>query len=579
MNLMQSAFLSFLNLKIKVKLLWIYIFASCLSLILLVLVLKATIGRQLFLQEESMLKNVLNQSISQLENRISDTMNLSNTIYNNDDLISACNIEYGTDYYKMYDSYSNHIQPDLYIYQCLIPEVTNIRIYTSCDLIPYKDLVAPVSSIQDKPWFGLTSSSNSPNWILDEQNGTKLLASVRKFPQIPAYPFENYLYLEVNYDTFFSSLNSIGSDSYGIIVTDKNNSILYESSTFEDSAFPIQSQLFSENYGALLEKYDDDYLFLSSPIESSGWTVYYYSPLAKINKAVNQAFFTVFLLIALCFGVLFLLTFLTVNSMLSPLLMLTKVIEKVSLENIDKHELIIIPNRKDEIGALIHTFNSMLKRIRALIDESYVQTLKAKEYQLNALRAQINPHFLYNTLSLISAKTIIAEQYEVSETVQLLSLFYRTSLNKGQDITTIRNELENIRAYISIQLILMDHAFDVLYDLDDTLLDQPMPCLILQPLVENAIEHGLRNSRKEKKELIITLSHKDHIALISIEDNGLGISRERLECLFSLETDHIGIKNVNERLKLSYGETMGLTVESTRNVNTKVSVSIPVQLI
>ena len=177
-------------------------------------------------------------------------------------------------------------------------------------------------------------------------------------------------------------------------------------------------------------------------------------------------------------------------------------ISKISLADIEKHELLIIPNRNDEIGKLIHTFNSMLKRIRSLIDEAYVQKLKAKEYQLNALRAQINPHFLYNTLSLISARAIIAEQTEISETVQLLTLFYRTSLNKGQDITTIRNELENIKAYISIQLILTNHSFLVEYQLEEALLELPIPCLILQPIVENAIEHGLRSSRRQPRRCV-----------------------------------------------------------------------------
>ena len=264
------------------------------------------------------------------------------------------------------------------------------------------------------------------------------------------------------------------------------------------------------------------------------------------------------------------------NSILSPLRQLTGVISRISLEDIEKHELLIIPNRNDEIGKLIHTFNSMLKRIRSLIDEAYVQKLKTKEYQLNALRAQINPHFLYNTLSLISARAIIAEQTEISETVQLLTLFYRTSLNNGQDITTIRNELENIKAYISIQLILTNHSFLAEYHLEEEFLELSIPCLILQPIVENAIEHGLRSSRRQPRRLTIDLSSEKDFCCIRVCDNGCGIPTDKIQGLFSCETTHIGIKNVNERLKLSYGNNLGLLINSEEGCGTEVIIRIPI---
>lgn len=219
----------------------------------------------------------------------------------------------------------------------------------------------------------------------------------------------------------------------------------------------------------------------------------------------------------------------------------------------------------------------MLKRMRILIDEAYVQKLKAKEYHFNALRAQINPHFLYNTLSQISAKAIMSGQNDISRTVQLLALFYRTSLNNGNDITTIGNELDNIRAYLSIQLTLTDHSFQVKYELDKSLLSLPIPCLILQPLVENAIEHGLRDSRRPDKQIRILLIREEgqNVCSVKIRDNGVGIQENRIKELFSLETDHIGIRNVNERLKLFFGEDYGLTLTSLPECGTEVAVRIP----
>ena len=184
--------------------------------------------------------------------------------------------------------------------------------------------------------------------------------------------------------------------------------------------------------------------------------------------------------------------------------------------------------------------------------------------------AQINPHFLYNTLSLISAKAIISEQTEISEPVQLLTVFYRTSLNKGHEITTVQSELENIRSYLSIQPMLTDHSFSIGYHLDETLLSCRIPCYVLQPLVENAIGHGLRNSRKPEKKLEISLYRRGAACCIEIYDSGMGILLQR-------ETDHLGVKNMYERLKLACGSDDVLRICSEPLQYTRVTLQIPMQ--
>ena len=403
------------------------------------------------------------------------------------------------------------------------------------------------------PWFR-SSPESVHQWVTLSDNGKEALAYIRKLPQNSVYPYENYLYLETDYNYFFSGMASITQDNYGLVITDEDHSLLYQYTSFPDGAAPIDAGALSENFGDISSRLSGKYLFLNAEIEPVGWTVYYYSPIKTIKNTVTQTVLTTFFMIVVCFALLYFLTFFTVNSILSPLAQLTRVIEKISLENMGNHEILIIPGRRDEIGTLIQTFNTMLKRMRTLIDEAYVQKLKAKEYHFNALRAQINPHFLYNTLSQISARAIMSGQNDISRTVQLLALFYRTSLNNGNDITTIGNELDNIRAYLSIQLTLTDNSFQVKYDLDQSLLELPIPCLILQPLVENAIEHGLRNSRRPDRQIQILLSSDkaEGLCFIKILDNGTGIPKNRLEELFLLETDHIGIRNVNERLKLFF---------------------------
>lgn len=586
MKILSRALPYFLNLKLKTKLLLIYLFTYCVSLVLLFFVLKAAVGRQFFEHEKSLLGSSLMQGVSRVESQIADAINLSNVIYNNDDMLSACNVDYGNNYYKMYTAYQNDILPDLYIYKCLLPDVSNVKIYTSCGLIPYKDAVDDLSLLKKIPWFDEQASGHSLQWGITGEEDNLKLACIRRLPQNSAYPFQNFLYFEMDDSIPFASLTAISQESYGLVVAGADKTVLFQYQSFlEDTAAysqtpspsgnVIDEKKLVSNYSSISSSLKDQYLFLSAAMESTGWTVYYYSPVSEIRATVDKTFLSAFIIISFSFALLFMLIFFIINTILSPLAALTKTIEKISLEDISRHELQIIPNRKDEVGTLIHTFNTMLERIHTLIDEAYVQKLQVKEYQLKALRAQINPHFLYNTLSLISARAIVAGQDDISEMVRLLTLFYRTSLNHGHDLTSIRNELDNIRAYLSIQLTLTDHAFAVLYDLDEELLNVSIPCLILQPLVENSIEHGLMDSRRPSKELHISLYQEDNFCCISICDNGLGIPEDKMKELFSCETDHIGVKNVYERLKLSYGEGNGLTIESRPDVGTRALIRIP----
>lgn len=563
------------NAKLKSKLLFTYTIVVCIALFLLLLVLRAIIGKQLFSHEQALLADALNQSTSQLQSKINSAISLSEVIYNNENILSACNTVYEDRYFSMYTAYHDIIEPQLIVYKLLNSDIHNITIYTSCDLHPYKNLIKNVDYLHQQPWFSQIEGYKSMQWIPLVASTGNMLVALRKLPQNSVYPFENYLYLEYNYNDFFSPVTSISTDSYGLVIAAKDNSVIYQYHSFGTNQPPIDPISLASNSSDLINKYQNSYLFLSSHIPVTGWTIYYYRAVNTVRKTVNQTVVTAFMLISLCFTLLFFLTFITVNTFLSPLHQLTNSIRKISLEDVSRQPLVKELKRKDEIGTLIQAFNAMLIRIRNLIDEVYVQQLKIREYQLKALRAQINPHFLYNTLSLINARAIIAEQYEISETAQLLSQFYRTSLNHGQDTTTLGNEFENIQTYIAIQLLLSNNAFTVIYETDDSLSNASMINLILQPIVENALDHGLKNCHKPDRKLIISMFLKEDIIYITIRDNGIGMTTEELSRLLSHESHGIGMKNVDERLRLSYGEDMGLIIESIYQEGTSVTVRIP----
>lgn len=576
-NPLRKIYRLFLHLKVKKKLLLIYIVVSCVAFFLLLFVLRVSIANQLFEHEKDTLSNSLQQGVTQVEKQIGSIHSLSNVIYNNTDLIEAFNVDYEDHYYEMYAAYTNEIIPDLYTYTSLISNVRNIKIYTSCGILPYRSITDNLQNLREQPFFPLVEDNLSTEWVRYEDGNQLCIAAVRKLPQSTSCPFENYLFIDAKYSDLFSGLTAISQDEYGVMAIDENGSVLFEDHSFTSEEDVLTPQELLSHYGDASTSLDSVYLYLSTPVQSTGWTVYYYSTVQNIQRSVNGTIVTIFLFLAVLFVLLFLLTYFMVKTVFSPLGQLTSVIEKTFLQNLGEHEIAVDPERDDEIGTLIRTFNAMQKRIRILIDEAYVQKLKTKEYQLNALRAQINPHFLYNTLSLISAKAIISEQTEISELVHLLTVFYRTSLNHGHEMTSVRGELDNIRSYLSIQLALTDHSFDVIYSLDESLLDYSLPCSVLQPLVENAIDHGLRNSRNPEKKLEISLCRTQDSCCIGIRDNGLGIPPERMDIIFCQETGHIGVKNVYERLKLCYGKEDVLQIESVPREYTLVTLKLPLQ--
>lgn len=154
-------------------------------------------------------------------------------------------------------------------------------------------------------------------------------------------------------------------------------------------------------------------------------------------------------------------------------------------------DAVIRTEDKDEIGELIQGFNEMTTQTKNLITQVYEGRISQKESEMKALRAQINPHFLYNSLSLINWKAIEYEQDDISRITLALSNYYRTSLNKGKNTLMLEQEVSNVRSYIEIQQVMHDNSFDVDIDISSDILKAESLNLILQPLVENAINHGI----------------------------------------------------------------------------------------
>lgn len=219
-----------------------------------------------------------------------------------------------------------------------------------------------------------------------------------------------------------------------------------------------------------------------------------------------------------------------------------------------------------------------------------MEELKQKEYQakqlLNraeykALQAQVNPHFLYNTLDTMASIAEIRNCPEVSHMSQSLALIFRYSLNMKNPFSTVEHEIAHLKNYTYVMDMRMHDNIQYTFDVDETTLKSKLPRLSLQPIVENAINHGLRNKRGKKK-IGIQIKRKQMDLVICIEDNGIGMDTSAInESLSKNELDFvekgnsIGLHNINARLKMLYGNTYGMYLESTLGEGTKVFMILP----
>ena len=275
----------------------------------------------------------------------------------------------------------------------------------------------------------------------------------------------------------------------------------------------------------------------------------------------------------LCLFLILLLGYFFSRKMVERLEQLT---ENMNQINLGLRKVTVVSQSKDEIGVLVRTFTRMMDEINKLISQVYEAKIKLQKTEMKALQAQINPHFLYNSLSIINWKALEADNEEISRITLALSTYYRTSLNKGETMTIAANEIRNIDAYLQIQLIMHDNSFQVIKEIQEDTLSYSVPKLILQPLVENAIEHGLDVSEKEEKWLKISACKEKDALIMAVEDNGMGMSEEQAKSIITYRSKGYGVRNVNDRITLLYGEEYHLRVKSRQGEGCRIEIVIPV---
>lgn len=297
----------------------------------------------------------------------------------------------------------------------------------------------------------------------------------------------------------------------------------------------------------------------SRALADTGWDISYQIDRRYYSQnAIVSLWLPMVVICAVLFAVWFCIHLLS-GFLTRDLSVLVEEVNKVQDGNFDA----VIPNSDiREINILAESMQGMLNKIKQLIRQVYAKEIERQELELNLLQAKISPHFLYNNLSAINWLAIECGEDRISEITTEMAAFYRTALNKGNNIDKLSVEVTNIKAYINLQLIAHEQEFDAEYKIDEHLLDCIVPIFILQPLVENAIEHGIDQLDEGKGRLVVRIRQEEGWMYLEVSDNGKGLYEQIGNAAFPIENYGYGTRNVHKRIQLLYGEQCGLTIRA-----------------
>lgn len=365
----------------------------------------------------------------------------------------------------------------------------------------------------------------------------------------------------------------------GIAIFNKKGSLISETGFDAISQLPHEKllQFQKKKRGYEIYKTDLNDLLLSyTTDDKTGWTYLHAVPAATLTKQIdNSANY----LIPFCLTALLLsLPVVLFASLLiiRPIKKLLAAMHSFETGNFDSY---ISFHYKDEIGQLGNGYNEMVKSLAELIDRVYVLQIREQEAELNVLQSQINPHFLYNTLDSIYWKTLARGENEIAEMVWTLSNLFRTSLSKGNRYETVTHEFQFLEQYLRLQQLRYGSKISYQIELDENAKNRFIPKLILQPIIENAIYHGLEPKSSNGYVKVNGAFEKDKLHF-QITDNGVGIESEVLSALregtnLSTTTGGYALHNVRERLRIIYQNNFTMTITSDKGVGTTVTLILP----
>ncbi len=442
--------------------------------------------------------------------------------------------------------------------------------------------------LPDRISYKLFNSSGQPIWIptrskMIEIHGTfekKYFTLGRKvvdYNTLKDYGFIRFDFEEnILKDAYYSlqedeisSIEVFICDNKGKIISHPNKGRIGETIQSEAYTDKVLKDFKGHNY--MLYKTDVEKIAIYSTIENNDWKIIKTLPTSYLYQEINhlqkQILFggSVYVFVIILFILIFAFRY------TEPMIKMKAVIKKVEQGDLTARTEIM---SNDEVGQLGLSLNNMIEKMQLLIDKLVKEEQEKKELELEALHAQINPHFLYNTLNTIKWMAKIQGNTSVSKAITALIKLLRISINLGRDMITLREEIDYVENYVLIQKLRFNKTIHILKNIDESCLDLTVPKLILQPIVENSIIYGLTEERMEISIQIKSFIKEEQL-IIEISDDGPGIEAEVLKNILSDSTDKnkfskVGLNNINHRIQLYCGSEYGIDIEAKMGVGTLV---------
>jgi two-component system, sensor histidine kinase YesM len=568
---MNRLFTYFQNLRFKQKLISSYLVVSIIPLMMLGAFSYMQANNLLLSQAKQNLDNSISQVTESVNYRAKQHEAIINSITQNI-VFKQIFLTSRGDFPGLYRDYVDPFFGNILDFN---PDILQISVFTDRTELLRGEYILPIGLTKDLEW-SRTGGGNETQWM---GNNGKFFAT-RSFTdnETTASQSETHalLFLSIDGDSLFKGLDDLQTGSYGVFILNREGQPFYSKNVNMEAGLKAYEDLPAQLEAAngFFRHDGTDYVYVNSSLAETGWKVFYFTPKSGLSVDVRSIVNATALIMVACFLILLFIISMFSNTFVKRITNLNKTMMMVENGNL---KVSVASPSTDEIGQLTNRFNRMLGNINTLIEEVYQSKIVQKEAELKALQTQINPHFLYNTLSIINWKALEIDAMEISRITTTVSKFYRTVLNKGKNTISVANELENAKAYMHIQLIMHNNSFDFHCDVEEELLRFDMINLIFQPILENALEHGIDQLRKGSRRGRIELTGRmaDGILEFVIRDNGPGMEREVMEQLLDVNPKGYGLKNVHDRIQILFGSAYGLRIWSKPDEGTAVTAVFP----
>ncbi len=477
---------------------------------------------------------------------------------------------------------------------CMLADIDLIRLYVNNDYSYSNTMtnIIQISQVEHSGWYQTALKSSDRLWCAPADfeeaspDGQRQCFSSVQILYNPNHVKEPLAFLRADIDAgrVEQLVQGASITENGMLLLLRGDQILLSSDSEALLPHPDslveQVQNLSVGTWETIQAQGKEYYARCETIGPSGWLIVSILPHRDVFRLSREMSLEMFLIVVLVSLAAYLLAYLISQSTLKRIGQLAGTMQAVEKGNVAVR---LESSGNDEIAQLMRGFNQMMDQVDALMEEREANGRQIKNLELKALQAQINPHFLYNSLDLINCTAISRNVPEISRMVNSLGQFYRLSLNRGREVVSLAEEIKHARLYVEIQNLRFEDKVFAEWDTDASAEGCQIIKIVLQPLIENAIVHGIFEKPSKSGCLKVTSRRSADGIRITVEDDGMGMDQDTVLNNFSskespahtVTSSGYGIRNVQERLRLAYGAPYGLTCVSRPGKGTVVTVYIP----